>query len=104
MVLRGAWQHGHRARVLARATMRRRRTVAIELATWRSGRIGGASGSVTIGNLRRRESIGGLDGAEGGRVCPLGDQEAVGRDAQRGVMVEAAPAASLVVCEARVPV
>src|ERR1051325_3582092 len=57
-VLRGALQHGHRARVVARATIRCRRIVAIELATCRSGRTGGASGSVILGNLRRRELIG----------------------------------------------
>ena len=35
--------------------MRRRRIVAIELGMCRSGRIGGASGSVTVGNGRSRE-------------------------------------------------
>jgi hypothetical protein len=57
-VLRGALQHGHRARVVARATIRCRRIVAIELATCRSGRTGGASGWTILGNLRRRELIG----------------------------------------------
>ena len=47
-----------RRRVLARATMRRRRMVAIEFGMWRSGRIGGASGSVTAGNGRSRERRG----------------------------------------------
>jgi hypothetical protein len=45
----GAEQHGHRGRVLTRAAIRRRRMVAIELGIWRSGRSGGAAGSVTIG-------------------------------------------------------
>jgi len=42
-------QHGHRGSRLTRATMRRRRMVAIELGMCRSGRIGGASGSITFG-------------------------------------------------------
>ena len=63
MVLRGALQHGHRARVIARATIRCRRIVAIELATCRSGRTGGASGLAILGNFRRRELIGGAAGS-----------------------------------------
>ena len=63
VVLRGALQHGHRARVVARATIRYRRIVAIELATCRSGRTGGASGWTILGNLRRRELIGGIAGS-----------------------------------------
>src|SRR5215208_7859723 len=38
--------------------------------------------------------------AEGGKPRPLGDQEGIGGDAQRGMMMEATPAASLVVPEA----
>jgi SAM-dependent methyltransferase len=45
----GRWQHGHLARVRARARAMRTRTVAIELLTWRSGRIGGAARSITAG-------------------------------------------------------
>src|SRR3954454_21170914 len=63
VVLRGALQHGHRARVVARATIRCRRIVAIELATCRSGRTGGASGLAILGNFRRRELIGGAAGS-----------------------------------------
>src|SRR3954468_19258740 len=62
VVLRGALQHGHRARVVARATIRCRRIVAIEFAICRSGRRGGASGLTISGNLRRRELIGGVAG------------------------------------------
>ena len=62
VVLRGVLQHGHRARVVARATIRCRRIVAIELATCRSGRTGGASGRATLGNAKRRELIGGVAG------------------------------------------
>ena len=63
VVLRGALQHGHRARVVARATIRCRRIVAIEFATCRSGRTGGASGWTILGNVRRRELIGGIAGS-----------------------------------------
>src|SRR3954469_12691453 len=65
VVWRGVLQHGHRARVAARATIRCRRIVAIELATCRSGRTGGASGLAILGNRRRRELIGGLPAVEG---------------------------------------
>src|SRR5690242_665416 len=61
-VLRGALQHGHRARVVARATIRCRRIVAIEFSTCRSGRTGGASGWTILGNAKRRELIGGVVG------------------------------------------
>jgi hypothetical protein len=43
------WQHGHRARDFASATVRRFLIAAIEFSTWRSGRMGGASGSITVG-------------------------------------------------------
>ena len=42
-------QHWHRCRVIAIATANKRWMVAIELGTWRCGRIGGAAGSVTSG-------------------------------------------------------
>jgi len=45
----GAAQHGHRGSLLTRAAISRRRTVAIEFGMCRSGRRGGASGSVTVG-------------------------------------------------------
>src|SRR3954454_19051386 len=63
VVLRGALQQGHRARVVARATIRCRRIVAIELATCRSGRTGGASGWTILGNAKRREFISGVAGS-----------------------------------------
>ena len=50
--LRGALQQGHRSRLLASATVRCRRIVAIELGICRSGRIGGTAGSITSGNGR----------------------------------------------------
>src|ERR1700758_1172847 len=52
-------QHGHRGRVRAIATANLRWSVAIELGTCRSGRIGGAAGSVTTGNARFLEDPGG---------------------------------------------
>jgi len=55
----GAVQHGHRGSVLTRAAISRRRIVAIEFGTCRSGRSGGASGSVIVGNGKFREQPGG---------------------------------------------
>ena len=55
----GAAQHGHRGKFLTRARTSRRRMVAIEFGMCRSGRSGGASGSVTFGNGRRLEHRGG---------------------------------------------
>jgi hypothetical protein len=46
---RGVAQQGHRGNARAMPAMRRRRMLAMELATCRSGRSGGASGSVTRG-------------------------------------------------------
>src|SRR6202142_4626140 len=86
----GAAQHGHRASVLTRAAISSRRIVAIEFGMCRSGRSGGASGSVTVGNRKFLERPGGTR-SRGGNRLPLGDQEPVGRDAQRGVVVEATP-------------
>ena len=52
-------QHGHRDKDLTSATSNRRRVVATEFGMWRSGRNGGASGSVTVGNGKFREQRGG---------------------------------------------
>src|SRR5215213_5866820 len=87
-------QHGHRSRLRARATVSLLRTVAIEFGTCRSGRIGGAAGSITCGKAKRPELRG---GSRGGNSHPFGDQEAIGRHAQSGMVVEAAPAAALIV-------
>src|SRR4051794_24947230 len=46
-------QHGHRSRLWARATVSLRRMVAMEFGTCRSGRIGGAAGSITGGKGNR---------------------------------------------------
>src|ERR1700722_8645886 len=58
-LLIGAAQHGHRRKFLTRTRTSRRRMVAIEFGMCRSGRSGGASGSVTFGNARRLEHRGG---------------------------------------------
>src|SRR3954447_2656480 len=52
-------QHGHRSRLWARATVSLRRMVATEFGTCRSGRIGGAAGSITGGKAKRFELRGG---------------------------------------------
>ena len=49
-------QHGHRGRCSTRATISRRLSVVMEFGICRSGRSGGAVGSVTGGNASRRGS------------------------------------------------
>jgi hypothetical protein len=46
------WQQGQRGRVRAMARAIVTRTDVIELVTWRSGRIGGSAGSITVVNTR----------------------------------------------------
>ena len=91
-------QHGHRERVLTSAMINLLRMVAIELGTWRSVLGGGASGSITFGNGKFFEPRG-VTRSSGGNPLPLGDQKSVGGDAQRGVVVEAAPASSFEMSE-----
>src|SRR5512147_2970005 len=78
--------------------MRRRRRLGIEFGMCRSGRIGGASGSVIVGK-GRFFALRGRTGSGGGNRSPFGDQEAVGGDAECGVVVEAAPAAAFIMAE-----
>src|SRR5580700_7630817 len=76
--------------------MRRLRIVAIELGMCRSGRIGGASGSVTVGTGRS----GGRRGERrsgGGGGASFGDQKAVGSNTEGGMVVEAAPPAPFII-------
>ena len=93
-------QQGHRGSRRAKATRE-------------SLRMGGDGLSdVALGTERRRRGVGNLLGrrgalksgaggkAQGGIKTPLGDQESVSGDGERGVVVEAAPAATLVVSEA----
>jgi hypothetical protein len=42
-------QQGHRGKVFMSALIKSTRTVAIEFGMWRSGRKGGAPGSITVG-------------------------------------------------------
>jgi hypothetical protein len=42
-------QHGHRGKVLMSSRIKWARMVAIEFGMWRSGRAGGASGSINFG-------------------------------------------------------
>ena len=70
----------------------RRRRVAIDCGMCRSGRRGSAAGSVTVGKDKRFDQPGG-PGSRGGNRGPLGQQEAVCGDAQRAMVMEAAPAA-----------
>ena len=51
-----------------------------------------------MGKVKLRERRGATS-CRGGNRLPLGDQEAVGGDAQRGVMMEATPAAPFIVAE-----
>src|ERR1700726_850318 len=76
--------------------MRRLRIVAIELGMCRSGRIGGASGSVTVGNGRSRERRGEM-WSRGGDGASFGDQKAVGGNTEGGMVVEAAPPAPFII-------
>src|SRR5580658_3075605 len=89
-------QQGHLDKRLARATIIRRRRVAIELGMWRSGLIGGASGSVTGGKAKLREPRGGKR-SRGGNRSPLGDQEAVCGDAECGMVMKASPSSPFIV-------
>lgn len=72
------------------------RTEVMELVTWRSGRIGGAAGSITVGNGRFSAEYGSALSSGENRL-PFGDEEPRGGNAQRGVVMKAAPASSLVV-------
>ena len=72
--------------------------VAIEFGMCRSGRSGGAPWPITFGNGRRLEQRGGTR-SRGGNRFPLADQESVGCDAQRGVMVKASPSTALKMAE-----
>jgi hypothetical protein len=74
--------------------------VAIEFGICRSGRSGGVFGSVTGGNANRRGSAV-FFWVLRGENRPLGDQESIGRDTQRDVVVEPAPSASFVMTQAK---
>src|SRR5579864_6171175 len=92
-------QHGHRGRRLASATAISRRMDDIEFGVWRSGRIGSAARAVTLAGDRDLCTERLDEGARGGNRTPLGDEESIGRDGERRVVVEAAPAPAFVVIE-----
>jgi hypothetical protein len=60
--------------------MSRRRTVAIELSTWRSGRTGATR--LETGGSRRRLQPAPLEAVPRGEKTPLGDEKAVSGDAE----------------------
>jgi hypothetical protein len=64
-----------------------RRRLAIELGSWRCGLSRGTAGSEVT---RRAEALT-ADMTSGGKSAAFGDQEAVGGNAERGMMMEAAP-------------
>src|SRR6202008_3215797 len=95
---KGVAQQGHRGKRLAMPTTRRRRRVGMESGTCRSGRSGRAPRAPSFGNCKRRD-IPGATRFAGGKSAPLRDEEAVGGDAHRGVVVEADPSSALEVAE-----
>ena len=72
LVCMGLVQQGQRDRSVRRPTLRRRRSVAMECGTWRSGRSGGASGSVALGKGRFFAEISGAR-RRGGKSASFGD-------------------------------
>ena len=93
-------QQGQRRRVLARAMAMRSRRVAMESGLCRWVRIGRTSGFVTFGKGRLFEARSGRR-SRGGNGLPFADQEAVGRNAKRGVMMKAPPASAFVMSKAK---
>ena len=76
----GVAQQGHRGKLCTRPTSRRRRMVAIESGTWRSGRSGSAPRAPALGNFKFRDIPGAIRFA-GGKGGSLADEKAVSRDA-----------------------
>src|SRR3954452_12560292 len=73
--------------------------VAIELGTCRSGRTGSAPRLEACGERRCLDPLAD-EALLRGEKAALGDQKAVGCDAQAGMMMKAAPVAALVVAKA----
>ena len=67
------------------------RRVAIEVGSWRCGLNRGTAGPEVA---RRAEALAAAR-ACGGKSAAFGDQEAVGANAERGMMMEAAPGTAL---------
>ena len=89
-------QQGQRGRRRVRATARWRRRVAIERRAMPLRAHGRSRGAGSRPAARAPRA--GVASPRGKRA-PLGDEEAVGGDAQGGVVVEAAPAPALIVIE-----
>src|SRR5215469_11228880 len=68
-----------------------RRRLAIEVGSWRCGLSRGTAGPEVA---RRAEALAAAR-ASGGKSAAFGDQEAVGGNAERGMMMEAAPGTAL---------
>lgn len=67
------------------------RRVAIEVGSWRCGLSRGTAGP----EVARRAEAWAATRACGGKSAAFGDQEAVGGNAERGMMMEAAPGTAL---------
>ena len=74
-----------------------RRRLAIEVGSWRCGLSRGAARS----EVGRRAEAFAAEAASGGKNAAFGDQEAVGRNAECGMMMEAAPGTALEVVESQ---
>src|SRR3954464_13999657 len=91
-------QHGHLGSVLTSLTVSSRRIEAIECGTCRSGRTGSAP-RLGAGGERRCFDPPADELLLRGEQAALGNEKAVGCDAQAGMMMEAAPVAALVMAQ-----
>src|SRR5215469_11251231 len=73
------------------------RRLATEVASWRCGLIRGAARP----ELASHADAFAAEMATGGKSAPFGDQEAVGGDTERGMMVKSAPGTALEVIESQ---
>ena len=77
----------------------RARIVAIELGSWRSGRVGSSPWAETFGNFRHCDLRLGFSFSGGGKKA-FPHEECVRRDTEGCVMVESPPAAALIMSQA----
>jgi len=89
------WQNGHQGTSFVIATPDSICKVVIDVGSCRSGRIGGAAGSLTFGYSRKRASRCATISAKGKKPA-FPNQKRVCRDAHRRVMMKAAPTAQRV--------
>jgi len=92
------WQNGHRGMLFAITTPDSICIVAIDVGLCRSGRIGGAAGSLTSGYSRKRASRCATISAEG-KKSAFPDQKRVCRNRHRRVMMKASPTPHLVISQ-----